>query len=365
MCNAKRCVLFAGFALVLLAGSAAADLRVYWTDWDTASGDMAVDRASMPGGVPESFGEPSSWPGPIAVESNFRLVFFVDGETIRVKSVDGGPVPDVLTGTTTITALALDDGGADTLYYTTADFRLQRADFNGNGITTILSGPLVVGAAWDLAVDKAHGRLYWVRNGGILRAFQDGTDRQQIVSEYGLKGVAVDESGGKVYFTDQTPPRIQRANLDGSGVETVLDLTDDPWRIRLDGLGKMYWAEAGDSPSPYARIKSANTDGTDVETIADLGSNWTEFIAVESGSYSCARTRVFGDVVVTGSVNFFDISQVVGCFQNDPVRCPEYIHRRADLSPCDAPTNTCRGDGSVDFRDIFTDVGAFQGLGCQ
>ena len=73
----------------------------------------------------------------------------------------------------------------------------------------------------------------------------------------------------KMYWADWSRQKIQRANLDGSQVET---LVSDGWGFRglerphslaLDvGQGKMYWADGNAS-----RIQRANLDGSQVETL--------------------------------------------------------------------------------------------------
>jgi cysteine-rich repeat protein len=62
---------------------------------------------------------------------------------------------------------------------------------------------------------------------------------------------------------------IQRANLDGSGVETLVTGLDRVPSIALDSTGgKMYWGDSGRPPAPLAaKIQRANLDGTSVEEL--------------------------------------------------------------------------------------------------
>ena len=66
-----------------------------------------------------------------------------------------------------------------------------------------------------------------------------------------------------MYWTDTNAGKIQRSNLDGSGVENLVTTgIVDPWGIALDVAGgKMYWTDAFD------RIKRSNLDGSDVENL--------------------------------------------------------------------------------------------------
>ena len=82
-------------------------------------------------------------------------------------------------------------------------------------------------------------------------------------------GQPTDSGEPKMYWADWSKDKIQRANLDGSQVET---LVSDGWGFRglerphsiaLDvGQGKMYWADGNAS-----RIQRANLDGSQVETL--------------------------------------------------------------------------------------------------
>lgn len=68
----------------------------------------------------------------------------------------------------------------------------------------------------------------------------------------------------KMYWTDRATSKIQRANLDGSGIEDlVVTSVIEPVSIALDiAGGKMYWTEA--SPADFM-ISRANLDGTNLE----------------------------------------------------------------------------------------------------
>ena len=66
-----------------------------------------------------------------------------------------------------------------------------------------------------------------------------------------------------MYWTDAGTDKIQRANLDGTGVQDLVTGLPDPYDIALDVTGgKMYWTH------PFtARIQRANLDGTGVEDL--------------------------------------------------------------------------------------------------
>jgi DNA-binding beta-propeller fold protein YncE len=67
----------------------------------------------------------------------------------------------------------------------------------------------------------------------------NGSDYQPdlIVNLASPRGIAIDAAGGRVYWTEQTGDRsgrIRRANLDGSNVRSVKELTSVPQGLALD-----------------------------------------------------------------------------------------------------------------------------------
>jgi len=72
----------------------------------------------------------------------------------------------------------------------------------------------------------------------------------------------------RIYWTDNDAGRIQRANLDGTGIENIITGVTQPRGIAIDSTdGKMYWCEVGDSPYLVGMVRRANLDGTDIETL--------------------------------------------------------------------------------------------------
>ena len=94
--------------------------------------------------------------------------------------------------------------------------------------------------------------MYWT-NGGLYEKIQrsnlDGSAVEDLVTT-GLNepsGIALDVSGGKLYWTDARTDKIQRSNLDGSAVEDLVATgLNEPSSIALDASGgKMYWTDSG------------------------------------------------------------------------------------------------------------------------
>ena len=97
-------------------------------------------------------------------------------------------------------------------------------------------------------------------------------------------GIALDIAGGKMYWT---AGKIQRANLDGSGVEDLVPWTSDLGLRRCIALdtagGKMYWTESRGylSDSGGSAIKRANLDGSGVEELVYVEEGFLEGYALD------------------------------------------------------------------------------------
>ena len=122
--------------------------------------------------------------------------------------------------------------------------------------------------------------IYWADVGGtdkIQRSNLDGSDVQELISDLERPtGIALDMSGGKIYWTETDKSRvfniIKRANLDGTNIETLLTGEEAVKEgIVLDTIeGKMYWVEWNESDHNGNKIQRANLDGTHVEDLVTL-----------------------------------------------------------------------------------------------
>ena len=108
-------------------------------------------------------------------------------------------------------------------------------------------------------------KIYWTQTDGIIRrANPDGSNVEDVVTGLGYaSGLDVDSSNGKIYWVDHARNGIQRANLDGTGIETLVSAADtqSPADLALDlSAGKMYWTGYA-----MSSVRRANLDGSNVE----------------------------------------------------------------------------------------------------
>ena len=139
----------------------------------------------------------------------------------------------------------------------------------------------------DLAVDSAAGKLYWIQAdltpAEIRRANLDGSNVETIVtvSTSMPNALALDPQGGHIYWT-LDDGRLRRAGLDGANPATLLAGLGRPTWLALDPVNaRLYWLD--EANTPLMRIQRANLDGTGLETVLEEdGSHTPPFIGPET-----------------------------------------------------------------------------------
>jgi len=125
----------------------------------------------------------------------------------------------------------------------------------------------------------AQSKVIWTDNKAntIERANVDGSNRETLVSGVTTAlGIAIDPVARKMYWVDigkfvvgASDEVIRRANLDGTGVQTLLTTADGlrhPTDIQVDPVGKkFYWVDA-----TTERIYRADLDGRKSEVLVDI-----------------------------------------------------------------------------------------------
>ena len=239
----------------------------------------------------------------IADMNNYRVrkvdrtgrITTVAGTGTSGYSGDGGPATSAQMGQ--VTGLAVDRAG-DLYIAHLGQSSIRKVDASGR-ISTVAGGSddgtrRELGFLSGLAVDQegslytgetngsrvrkvtvSGGRspgstpkLYWTDTWAdkIQRANLDGTGIVDLVyARFDQPiGLALDLSAGKIYWTASGIGKIRCANLDGSGVEDLVTGLGHPYALEL-GAGKIYWTEVGFPGGD--RIRRANVDGTGVEDL--------------------------------------------------------------------------------------------------
>ena len=163
-----------------------------------------------------------------------------------------------------------------------------------------------------------HTRLFFLdlRGGRVVSAAQDGSDVKVLVSgRTGIPdGIAVDVEHRHIYWTIMGRPRdndgmIERADLDGSRLTTVVAAGGafTPKQLKLDAVHrKLYWSDR-----EGMRVMRANLDGSGVETLVETAQgetarldarNWCVGIALDVAGGKVYWTQKGGDNAGVGSI---------------------------------------------------------------
>jgi hypothetical protein len=129
---------------------------------------------------------------------------------------------------------------------------------------------------------KAVGRLFLLNLGGqVLSINPDGSDKKVLASGYPLPdGIVVDVEAGHLYWTNMgSSPKtndgfIERADLDGANRKTIVSpgTTFTPKQLHLEKeSGKLYWSDR-----EGMRVMRANLDGSGLETLVQTGEGDTD-----------------------------------------------------------------------------------------
>ena len=192
---------------------------------------------------------------------------------VRIQRVDlGGPKPWitedlVFTDHFEPRGIALDAAASKIYWIDSRRKRVVRADVDGTNIEDVFvfSDNPLLGA---IEVAPLAGKVYWARSSSprkIQRANLDGSEVEDVVDGFSAGTIAVDSLRQKFYWTWAG---IRRANLDGSNIEDVVVGLGLPRGLAIDSAGgKIYWA---DNESGNKKIQRADLDGSNVEVLVLL-----------------------------------------------------------------------------------------------
>ena len=145
---------------------------------------------------------------------------------------------------------------------------IRRIDGDGRNHQVLVSG---LGEPRGLAVDFENEFLYWADNGTnlIQRSNLDGSNIVTLV-DTGLNfpaDIELDVAAGKMYWADALTKKIQRANLDGSNVEDLVTGLGNPYFMELDlDNGHVYWTDYGTD-----KVQRSDLDGGNVVDLVTTG----------------------------------------------------------------------------------------------
>ncbi|MBM7116643.1 Ig-like domain-containing protein [Archangium primigenium] len=245
--------------------------RLYWM---TAAGSLW--RVGVNGKSAVELKTGISGASSIATDPVTQTLFYSNGSALVRVDGEGANLVEVVANGGYPSGIAVDSTNRK-LYW--SDFngkRVMRAELDGSNPTQIVGG---IDSPSAIAFDVPRGKVYVItyNNTRLVRFNLDGTQLETVASNLGGLGVglAVDSSGGKVYFSTRGNS-LYAANLDGSNVTALVTGQTTVHGIALDATaGRLYWADwLGQA------IRSAQlADGGDIQTLnattsRNLGLAW-------------------------------------------------------------------------------------------
>ncbi|MBN2005356.1 MAG: DUF5050 domain-containing protein [Anaerolineae bacterium] len=246
--------------------------KIYFTTTD----DYRVKRANADGtNVEILHTSATGTPSGIIIDYDNNKIYFTDNHSsvasVQRMNLDGTGREDVLTGVRAI-SIALDRYGGK-IYYTTevatgTDYSVKRANLDGSNVETLYTS--ATGTPKGIALDTRNGKVYFTDNHGTVAKIQrmnlDGSGLEDVLTGVMAISIVLDVNGGKMYYTTSDDYSVKRANTDGSGVEILhTSATGTPRGITLDlGDGKIYFT---DNHTTIAKIQRMNLDGSGLEDV--------------------------------------------------------------------------------------------------
>ena len=237
--------------------------------------------------------------------------------------------------------------GSDKLYWTNSRGRIQSANLDGSGITNVIPGGLE--GAMDLAV--AGGNAYWTQGGNVRFVNLTGQKQIRDISTGMDTANSLAIGGGKVYWAEMTGESagtVNSANLNGTGATELASISAVPSGIAVDtARSKLYWTNS------RGRIQRANLNGSGIgNVVTGLGnpgdmvsSNSITAPAATPPTTTTTASKKY-DVNGDGSVDSKDVDAIIVAV------AAKITDAKYDVT----------GDGTVDINDVVA-VSANQDTG--
>ncbi len=204
-------------------------------------------------------------PRPVLPESFRPPMYWINTQMGTLHQLAGSVIERFVPSAQNVTSLTVDMTGGK-VYWTEKTGnnvgKVRRANFDGSKIEDVKS---LEGVPRSIAIDASNSRIYVTNSLGKIQWMSfDGSNFQSDLIT-GLKSpmhIALDVSKGIVYWTEDR--RIQRANMDGSNIQTLATDLRAIGGIAL-AEDKLYWTEWGKDS-----IKRSSLNGKKVESIGSF-----------------------------------------------------------------------------------------------
>ncbi|MEM7551200.1 MAG: FG-GAP-like repeat-containing protein [Bacteroidota bacterium] len=277
-------------------------------------------------------------PRGIDIDNEGGFLFYADsGPTGNIgrSSLDGSGQIDIVTGLDAPANVALDLSTFDPpkLYWSEeSGSEINRSNLDGTEFEEYYTGFPVFPTGID--IDEQSGFIYWTNTDGQVRRAGIGEtsfeSSEALIDESSavqrnVQGIAIDTLNRLMYWCSEWNSEIRRANLDGTGLVTLIDASSptpitNPFGIALDvANGKMYYTDNNGASPNIATLYEADLDGSNVvPLISSTASPETFFRDVKLDLFSntiywSSDLGIdFGFGLDAGQINIADLNDVAG-----------------------------------------------------
>lgn len=253
-------------------------LDVIWVDSNRATISGASASGACPGADVLGVADGLIMPQSVAVDVLRGDCYWLDAATKRicVTQFGSGSIRtislSVLVGTPVSIAV---DPIAQKLYWSdiqqSSSRGIHRTNLDGSGHQLVVNG-VQAQSARGISLDISAGKLYWTDSNShkLRRCNLDGTAIEDVLTGLPFPyAIAVDPSGGWIFWTDISQQNVQRIRIDGTGATAIASGQSNPLAVAVDMIGgKVYWSDAGQDV-----IRRADVDGSGQEDFASGGPN--------------------------------------------------------------------------------------------
>ena len=249
---------------------------IYWQD----SGSQTINVANLDGTNVQTIVTPVFGTGIVIDDINRKIYWTAtDVGEVRRANLDGTGVELLVEGLSTPRGLALDMENGRVFWAEIGQAKISSANLDGTGVDVLVDDTVSsTRDPHDVQIDLDENKMYWTDSftNIIYRSNIDGSNIEEIVNTFvrpafpSPRGLALDIVNDFIYWSSLGDGIIYRAGLDGSMVEPVVQMPNwmGPHGITLDvSARKVYWTSVDAPP----KIQRANLDGTDIEDVVTEG----------------------------------------------------------------------------------------------
>ena len=243
--------------------------------------------------------------------------------------------------------------------------KIRRANLNGTAVEDVVKKQ---GHIVDITLDLHNNYVYWINRDfqpeelSIRHAKLDGTNIETVITGQKVNCIALDPQTNKLYWGSRGFKGIQRANLDGSNIEDILNAPVGlAMNIELDlNVGKMYWTDL-----LLQEIGRANLDGTNIENI-DVGLETILGLALDVRNRQLYWSNPGRGIIYRASFNGHNVEDLITGLQKPidialDLRSEKIYWLSSDSKVMNSKIQRANLDGS-NVKDVLTSLNSVSAI---